>query len=55
MARASISTIGCSVRDRLLEGKMTSKGMMRPGEKFTPDNQVEYFNRVSSLVGLVKC
>ena len=47
MARASISTIGRSVRDRLLEEKMTWKGMMRPaGEKFNPDNQVGYFNRV---------
>ena len=42
MARASISTIGRSVRDRLPEGKMTWKRMMTPaGEKFTPDNQVE--------------
>ena len=46
MARASISTMSRAVRDRLLEGKMTWKGMMRPGEKFTPDNQVGYFNRV---------
>ena len=56
MARASISTIGRSVRDRLPEGKMTWKRMMRPaGEKFTPDNQVGYLNRVLRLVGLVKC
>ena len=56
MARASISKIGRSVRDRLPEGKMTWTRMMRPaGEKFTPDNQVEYFNRVLRLVGLVKC
>ena len=56
MARASISTIGRSVRDRLPEGKMAWKRMMRPaGEKFTPDNQVGYLNRVLRLVGLVKC
>ena len=41
MERASISTIGRSVRDRLPEGKMTWKKMMRPAsEKFTADNQV---------------
>ena len=34
-ATASISTIGRAVRDRLPEGKMTWKKMMRPaGEKF---------------------
>ena len=44
MATASISTIGRAVQDRLPEGKMTWKKMMRPaGEKFTPDNQVGYF------------
>ena len=37
MGRASISTIGRAVRDRLPEGKMTWKKMMRPaGEKSTP-------------------
>ena len=47
MAAASISTIGRAVRDHLPEGKMTWKKMMRPaGKKFTPDNQVGYFNRV---------
>ena len=36
---ASISAIGPAVRDRLPEGKMTWKKMIRPaGEKFTPDN-----------------
>ena len=55
MATASISTIGRAVRDRLPEGKMTWKKMMRPaGEKFSPDNQVGYLNSVR-LVGLVKC
>ena len=44
MATASISTIGRAVQDRLPEGKMTWKKMMRhAGEKFTPDNQVGYF------------
>ena len=44
---ASISTIGRAVRDRLPEGIMTWKKMMRPaGETFTSDNQVGYFNRV---------
>ena len=47
MVTASISTIGRAVRDRLPEGKRTWKKMMRPaGEKFTPDNQVGFFNRV---------
>ena len=47
MATASIYTIGRAVRDHLPEGKMTWKKMMRPaGKKFTPDNQVGYFNRV---------
>ena len=44
MATASISSIGRAVRDRLSEGKMTWKKVMRPeSEKFTPDNQVGYF------------
>ena len=56
MATASISTIGRAVRDRLPEGKMTWKKVMRPeSEKFTPDNQVGYFHRVLKLVALVKC
>ena len=55
MATAAISTIGRAVRDRLPEGKMTWKKMTRPGEKFTRDNQVGYFNRLLRLVGLVKC
>ena len=56
MATASISTIGRAVRDHLLEDKMTWEKMMRPaGEKFTPDNQVGYFNIVLRLAGLVKC
>ena len=56
MAAASISTIGRAVRDRLPEGKITWKKMMRhAGEKFTPDNQVGYFNRVLRLVAPVKC
>ena len=47
MATTSISTIGRAVRDRLSEGKITWKKMMRhAGEKFTPDKQVGYFNRV---------
>ena len=47
MATASISTIGLVVRDRLPEEKMTWEKLMRPaGEKFTPDNQVGYFDRV---------
>ena len=36
MARASISTIGRSVRDRLPEGKMTWKRMMRPAGENSP-------------------
>ena len=56
MATASISTTGRAVRDRLPEGKMTWRKMMKPvGEKFTRDNQVGHFNRVLRLVGLVKC
>ena len=55
MATTYISTIGRVARARLPEGKITWKKMMRPaGEKFTPDNQVGYFNSVR-LVGLVKC
>ena len=55
MATASVSTIGRAVRACLPEGKMTWKKMMRPaGEKFTPDNQVGYFNSVR-LIALVKC
>ena len=47
MATASISAIGLAVRDRLPEGKMTWKKMMKPaGEKSSSDNQVGYFNRV---------
>ena len=47
MAKASISTLGRSVRDRLPEGKMTWERMMRPaGEKFIPNSQVGCFNRV---------
>ena len=47
MATASISTIGHAVRDHSPEGKMTWKKMMRSAcEKFTPDDQVGYFNRV---------
>ena len=47
MATASISAIGRAVRDHLPEGKMTWNKMMRSaGEKFTPHNQVGYFNRV---------
>ena len=47
MATASISTIGRAVRDRLPDGIMTWKKIMRPaGEKCTPDNQVGYFNIV---------
>ena len=46
MTTASISAIGRSVRDRLPEGQMNWKKMIRPaGEKSTPDNQVGYFNR----------
>lgn len=38
-ATASISAIGRAVRDRLPEGKMSWKKMIRPaGEKFTADN-----------------
>ena len=56
MATASTSSIGRAVRDRLPEGKMTWKKVMRPeSEKFTPDNQVGYFNRVLRLVAPVKC
>ena len=56
MATASISTIGRAVRDRLPERKMTWKKTMRPaGEKFTPDHQVGYFNRMLRLAALVKC
>ena len=41
--------MGRAVRDRLPEGKMTRKKMMTPaGEKFTPDNQVGYFNSVKT-------
>ena len=55
MATALISTMARAVRARLPEGKMTWKKMMRPaGEKFSPDNQVGYFNSVR-LAGLVKC
>ena len=55
MATASISTIGRAVGDRLPEGIMTWKKIMRPaGEKCTPDNQVGYFNRVKRLVRLVE-
>ena len=47
MATASISTIGRAVRDHLPKGKMIWKKMMRSaGERFTPDNQVGYLNRV---------
>ena len=47
MATASISTIGRAVGDRLQDGIMTWKKIMRPaGEKCTPDKQVGYFNRV---------
>jgi len=53
-ATASISTIGCAVRERLLEGKMTWKKMMRPaGEKFTTDNIAycqSYVNFMGTLV-----
>ena len=56
MATASTSTIGRAVRDCLPEGKMTWKKVMIPeSEKFTPDNQVGYFNRVLRLVAPVKC
>ena len=54
MATASISTMGRAVRACLPEGKMTWKKMRPAGEKFSPDNQVGYFNSVR-LVGLVKC
>ena len=55
MATASISTMGCAVRARLPEGKMTWKKMMRPaGEKLSPDNQVGYFNSIR-LIALAKC
>ena len=49
MATASISTVNrpCCPRPLPAEGKMTWKKMMTPaGKKFTPDNQVGYFNRV---------
>ena len=47
MATASISTLGRAIRDHLPERKMTWKKMMRSAcEKFTPDDQVGYFNRV---------
>ena len=47
MATALISTIGRAVGDRLPDGIMTWKKIMRPaGEKCTPDNQVGYFNIV---------
>ena len=47
MATALIPTIGRAVGDRLSEGIMTWKKIMRPaGEKCTPNNQVGYFNRV---------
>ena len=47
MVTASISTTGRAVGDRLPDGIMTWKKIMRPaGEKCTPDNQVGYFNRV---------
>ena len=36
MATASISTIGRAVRDRLPEGKMTWKKMMRPAGENSP-------------------
>ena len=47
MATALISTIGRAVGDRLPDGIMTWKKIMRPaGEKCTPGNQFGYFNRV---------
>ena len=50
---ASISAIGRAVRDRLPEGKMTWKKMIRPAaEKFTPDNIAycqSYVNFMSTL------
>ena len=47
METASISTIGRAVGDRLPEGIMSWKKIMKPaGEKCAPDNQVGYFNRV---------
>ena len=49
MATSSISTIGRQVLSETgsADGIMTWKKITRPaGEKFTPDNQVGYFNRV---------
>ena len=61
MARATISTIGpCGNRlfcPRPLTRRENDleKDDEASRRKFTPDNQVGYFNRVSRIVGLVKC